>query len=620
LMAGRPAGLWRSGRGIWSAFTASLLCVGLIASHSRSGVVGAVVASAVLLVIERDSVRRLGARWIVLACLVLAMLIALSARSPYQRMASLLDPDSYQERLEIWGATLRAWSSHWFLGSGLGSFTFAVAPEVRTDYGVVFARAENEYLDVLLEGGLVGLAILLAGLLALARRGSRALRAAPSPQDRAAVAGALFGLVALAVQSAGDFSPHILGVAITAVILAAHIGALGAPAGSLVCRRRRSKGVGASRTLQAVAIAALCLALLPCDLDRARAEAQLAGIGLPPPGSSMPEMTPVNLSMEDLQRRRAALEAALDDRPDWAEGHFRLGLTLVALYEQTAADWVATQVDGPAMIASIADALWLHEVAQSAKAEEIAEQEPVSLYLAPAARCFLEARRCAPAFAAAHARLGSLEYLLVGRDPPPAHARRALEYAGSDRITLWLAARVAIQSGHAELAACCWRRCLLARPWEWEETADMVAASLPAEQVLDQVLPPGGWWPVAFADRAYAKSEDRDDRAKFLRAALERLQGDRSLSAAERLHLEARARSGLGQHDLAGPLYDDALKREPLRGEWREEFVAWLIDRGDFAAAHRHAVLGTRLNPERPALRRALEQSVEALARAGRRP
>ena len=620
LLARPPSGSWWRGKGMWPLFAAGVLCVGLFGSHSRSGVVGAVIATAFLVTIERKSLRRLGARCLLLPGLVLLMLITLSVVSPYQRLVSLLDSDSYRDRLEIWDATLRAFSHHRFIGAGLGSYPYAVAPEVRTDDGVIFARAENEYLDMLLEGGLIGLTIMVAGLFTLARHGYRALAGAKAANDRGLVAGALFGLVALACQSAADFSPHIPGVAITAVILSAQICALSIRASTGVGSPKPSRLSQVARTVEAVAMAGLLFALLPSDLKWARAEADLAGTGLPPPGSSMPEMPPMNLSLEDLEQQRSALEAALRDRPEWAEGHFRLGLTLVALYEQSAAEWIATEMDGPAMIRTIADSLWLHEVAQSARPEEIAEQELVARYLGPATRSFLEARRCAPEFGPVHARLASLDYLLQGRDPTSAYVMRALQYASGDRNTLSLAAQVAIQAGYPDLAAQCWRRCLEARRWDWRTVAEIAAVSLPAEQVIRDVLPPGSSMAVAFADQVYADPRDRDDQAKFYRVALERLPSDATLSQAERLHIEARARCRLGEPGQTAPLYEEALKREPLRGEWREEFVAWLIDHGDFDAAHRHAVLGVRLNPDRPAFRRTLEQAVEALARGGPQP
>jgi hypothetical protein len=58
-----------------------------------------------------------------------------------------------------------------------------------------------------------------------------------------------------------------------------------------------------------------------------------------------------------------------------------------------------------------------------------------------------------------------------------------------------------------------------------------------------------------------------------------------------------------------------ALALEPLRGDWRQELVAWLIRWGEAEEAHRQARIGVQLSPHDPGLRRALESAVGAVAR-----
>ncbi len=619
LLTPDPDGRRRSGPTVLAVLPVLVLVAGLIGSQSRAGFVGMAAAGIVLAVVAG---RKFATRAIaVAACAVpaaLALWIAVDSGAASRRVASIGDARSLADRLEIWGASLRAGAHHRLLGTGLGSFAVAVAAETPTDHGVVFARAENEYLDILLEGGVVGLAIVAAGLVTLARRGLRALDAAIEPRDRALIAGALFSLTALAVQAAGDFSPHIPAIAVTVVILAAHVCALerpvamAAPSPVLALSRRAH----VSRHLEPAALALLALAILPHELARARAEACLAGTSLPPPGSSYPALIPRDESDADLLAMIDALGAALMDRPDWAEGHLRLGLAWVARYERTATDWMAGATGDSELAAMMGDPLWLHGRAHAgAPIAEIADQEPVHTCLVPAARAFLQARRCAPSLAAAHAYLASLDYLLDPRATAADHAARVRQLAGGDQATLALAARAAFQSGDAALAARCWRLGLQVRPWDWEDLALAAAASLSPAEVLADVLPPGAGWPTAVAELAYSSPEDAETRAVFYRASLDRLPSDTSLSPGERLHLEALARAGLGQPELAAPLFDAAMRREPLRGDWRENLVAWLLDRGDLDAAHRHAVLGVRLNPERPAIRRSLEKIDEAIAR-----
>ena len=616
------SGRWREIRA-WAVYSTGLTMVGLVASQARSGMVATVVASVVLAVAMRRRTVRAGVAVAALVAVFALLVVSLGVSSPYQRLASLLDGAAYSDRLEIWAGAIRGGISHPFLGSGLGSFAVALAPVLRHDYGVVFARAENEYLDLLVEGGVFGLGLAVAGLVSVGRSGLRALRAAPRPSDRSLVAGGLFGLTALAIQSLGDFSPHIPGVAIPAIVLCGHLCHLGQG------RQARPVAAGSRRLPSSWAVimtAALGLVLLDHAFHRARAEARLAGSGVPPPGAGMPEGISREVPERNLERMRAALAAALRDRPDWAEGHLRLGMVLLSQYERTASEWIVGSLDNPEIETRVADPLWLHATVHSAppgsrvSGAEVIEHEPVRRHLVPAARCFLEARRCCPALASAHAHLASLDYLLEGGEPSPVYADRALRLSGADGQVLWLAARVAAQAGDSRLAARLWKKCIEVRESNWEDVADAASVALSPGQVLAWVLPPGGRWPILFADRLYAGPEDAEVRARYLGAALSRLGGDASLAEPERLRLEARARAGLGDHERARALWEDAIALEPLNAAWRQEFVAWLAGRRDFEAAHHHAVIGVRLNPQHPGLHRALLETAEALARGDRTP
>ncbi|WZP00193.1 hypothetical protein EP7_001813 [Isosphaeraceae bacterium EP7] len=133
--------------------------------------------------------------------------------------------------------------------------------------------------------------------------------------------------------------------------------------------------------------------------------------------------------------------------------------------------------------------------------------------------------------------------------------------------------------------------------------------------ILDGVLPSGGAWPIPFVNGLYTHADGAEVRLRFFRATLERTPDDTSLSAPERLRLEALARAGLGESNLAKSLWVRALALEPSRAEWREEFITWLVARGEAELAYRQAVIGEQLNPEHQGLRRAVLSTAGTLAR-----
>ena len=149
----------------------------------------------------------------------------------------------FDGRVEIWGAAIQAWRVHPLWGTGLGSFPASTAPYFEHDHGVFYSHSEDEYVQMLVEGGVVGLGLALLALASIARLGLRAWVAAASPHARALVLGGLFGGLALAVQSLSDFPLHIPGVAVTAVILCAtSAGWASRPAGPAPIRGRWRRG------------------------------------------------------------------------------------------------------------------------------------------------------------------------------------------------------------------------------------------------------------------------------------------------------------------------------------------------------------------------------------------
>src|SRR5262249_30176626 len=151
----------------------------------------------------------------------------------------------------------------------------------------------------------------------------------------------------------------------------------------------------------------------------ARVEALAGRAGLPIPDALLPLPGPARTPEPVLQQQRIALERALRLRGDWAEGHLRLGLTLVRLYEVTARRWIASEVADATQRRARADPVWLLGLASTYEISPAArvEHDPIRLYLIPATRSFLEARRCCPLVALAHAELAVVSPLLARAEP-----------------------------------------------------------------------------------------------------------------------------------------------------------------------------------------------------------
>ncbi len=229
-------------------------------------------------------------------------------------------------------------------------------------------------------------------------------------------------------------------------------------------------------------------------------------------------------AVDALSEQQISLISALRRAPDWAEGHLRLGLTWLALYQRDAASALAEEVADPATRDALADPLAMHAAAHGEDARvdrSVFQLLPVRTYLVPATRCFLEARRCDPRLAPVHARLATLDYLVEDGESPSIHARRAMALAGADGATLALAARAAAQAGELKLAAEAWRRVIEADQRAWEKTVDSAVLYLTPEQLLDGVIPAGARLAVEVGARLSTISDGGPVRDTILQRVLQ---------------------------------------------------------------------------------------------------
>jgi O-antigen ligase len=141
-----------------------------------------------------------------------------------ERLADELGRPTESPRLLIWADAMTLWLRAPVLGTGLGTFGVAF-PSVRTtEAPVVYTHAESDWVQLVTDTGVLGLAFGLAALVSVALVLVQRLRQA---QGRSARLFALAGLVVLfgtAIQGVGNYNLHIMSGLIyvaLAVVLAA---------------------------------------------------------------------------------------------------------------------------------------------------------------------------------------------------------------------------------------------------------------------------------------------------------------------------------------------------------------------------------------------------------------
>jgi O-antigen ligase len=226
----------RAGRVVLALGAAAAMGLAVVVSLSRGGVV-ALALGGVAFVALRAAVRRRGdprraALWGLGALVGLAVVaLAVVPREGRQRIESLsgiTGDSSGAFRTALWRDTVCLASASPLLGHGLGAFADAL-PRFKTAAGELrVEHAENDYLEMLAEGGALGLAFALALMAFLARQVVRGLREQEDRLLRGLGLGAAAGLGALLVHSAFDFNLHIpSGALLFAFLAALSVGATG---------------------------------------------------------------------------------------------------------------------------------------------------------------------------------------------------------------------------------------------------------------------------------------------------------------------------------------------------------------------------------------------------------
>jgi O-antigen ligase len=113
-----------------------------------------------------------------------------------------------EARLIVWSATLNAFKDFWFTGSGLGTFIniFPLYSPVETQRSI-YAHAHNDYLEFILETGIIGVLLLIAfASLIIYSIARSSLQGKTGILTIAAVSSAF----TIVVHSIFDFNLHIL--------------------------------------------------------------------------------------------------------------------------------------------------------------------------------------------------------------------------------------------------------------------------------------------------------------------------------------------------------------------------------------------------------------------------
>jgi hypothetical protein len=220
---------------LWAFVLVAMVTIAV--SMSRNGVVSMLVAGAVTTaLLQRGRVAR-GLGWPIaaLALLAVGVLMVVGFDPVYERMSTLGEIGAaYEGRGALLMDTLSGWLERPVLGHGQGAFEVAFPMYDSSMRGGTAAHAENQYAELLFEGGVLGFGLIAGFGLLVLRAWRHALRGEGSDVY---VYGLGFGLIAVAFHAGTDFGLRIPAVAAMTMVAAGLIvGATARPVQGMVGR------------------------------------------------------------------------------------------------------------------------------------------------------------------------------------------------------------------------------------------------------------------------------------------------------------------------------------------------------------------------------------------------
>ncbi|MDE0838576.1 MAG: O-antigen ligase family protein, partial [Kiritimatiellae bacterium] len=214
-------------RGLIAVALVFLMALGIMASHSRGGLLAYVCGIGTVGVVCMLRGRILAFLLVAAVLVGLAfwapVIISDAYRSRLGDLLSLDEDDSYRTRMQAWSDSTALVARYPLLGAGANGYRM-VFPQIRTaSTHARMTHAENEYVQLLVDFGLIGALLFFAILSCIVYRVTGALFQNDAGLQAVPIAAA-GTLSVVAVHSLVDFALHIPVYALTATLLIGLVG------------------------------------------------------------------------------------------------------------------------------------------------------------------------------------------------------------------------------------------------------------------------------------------------------------------------------------------------------------------------------------------------------------
>lgn len=616
------SGLLQDPASLWICCALALMVTSVAFSLSRGGFLALLGGYGLCLLLQLLQTRRsvgLGAGFLCLL-LTLGLVGWLGLGKIQARMATLWQGSALQEsRLPLWANVFRMSRDFPLWGTGYGTYQY-LEPLYRTNPVLAdetIDHVHNDYLEMLAEGGLVGLFLSLLALGLIVRIGLQIVWRQPSPQVRGLALGVLFAFFTLLIHSFGDFGLRIPAIALLATVLAAQLCGLASPEHELT----RSAVSPAPVLMQGTerlrwgglvpllgALMCVAFAWLFVQAGWRRHQTELLRLAAFREGQS---------TLPDRQNRQIAyLEAAVAQSPDDVELRTEVGEVYLETFrtrkeareqEQQRITYAESAFLGPGAmlplgvlnVAPVRVAGWL-TLARVRGFSQAPEEERARNELLPALRHCLKGRACCPVSPGPYLGLAAEATLLPLGVPSATYLSQVRQLAPCDPLLLYYCGLQELRNGQKEEAWQSWRDCLEISDRYLSAILTHSSKLLPVEEVIEKILPEQPLLLWAAAKSLFPQADADPERAPFLQKTLELLTAKTTALSNEELLTKARVQKALQQSQESVASYRELLLRDPFRPEWRWELAQYLYAQGQFPQSLKELEIVLAQEPNHP--------------------
>jgi tetratricopeptide (TPR) repeat protein len=494
-----------------------------------------------------------------------------------------------------------------FWGTGYGTFD-TIEPMTRFDphwKGFRWEHAHNDYLEILIEGGIPALLLTLLALGLVFRAGFQALRS-PHRDASGLALGGLVAFTTLAVHSVVDFGNHIPAIALLATVLAAQLTALG----TAVTRSIRQQSGepnqdtqvlyhlgGPAPYLGAILLVAFAVILVGSGWKAFQVDRWL----------SVAAAEARKGETKDQRVRIAALKQAAQLAPASAEINQELGSALLLLYQQEinqpnkagqSAALGSSILLGSSDLKAALVGLWLAPAEEEWRQRQLPELNRT--YLFPGLEHVRVARNACPILSPPHFLLAQNVSHLRRCDTADVYRERGKLLTRWDVDPFFQAGLEELLEKHPDKAWESWRHCLELNDRYLESIVDEGASTLTPVEMVERLIPDKPDRLLAAARFLYPETAAVEERRPFLEKAAALLEGPQPPISAEDFHTQAVVYQLLGRPTEALRAYREALKLRYMETTWRLEYAQLLVLQGEFEHARQEVRIVIRDKPEDP--------------------